>query len=235
MPFGRRSPAARILSRVRVSQLAGAFTAALAFAWSAQAGLACANGYTYAGIYARQPASGIASSLSMLAMPTIDGGHVAAWVGIGGPGVGPNGTDEWLQVGLASFGSPDGRLYYELAEPGESPRFVQLDAGILPGEVVRVAVMELPYAPSSWVVITPGGIAGPFYLPNSHGAWQPIATAESWAQGGSLCNSYAYRFDRIEVAQPGGAWGRLRRSVTVVDPGWRVRRKSPSSFTARRA
>jgi hypothetical protein len=220
------------VSRARLAQLAGAITAALAFACSAPAALACAKGYTYAGVYAQQPTSGIATSLSMLSTPNVDGGHVAAWVGVGGPGLGPNGTDEWLQVGLASFDSPVGRLYYELAEPGKNPRFVELASGIQPGEVVRVAVMELPYAPSSWVVITPKGIAGPFYLPRSHRRWEPVATAESWASGGSLCNRYSYRFDGVEVAQSGGVWNRLRRSVTLVDPGWRVRRSSSSSFTA---
>ena len=94
----------------------------------------------------------------MLSMPSVEGGHVAAWVGIGGAGLGPGGTDEWLQVGLASFDTPDARLYYELAIPGKSPQFFELDRGILPGFVVRVAVMELPYAPNYWVVVTPKGL-----------------------------------------------------------------------------
>ena len=171
----------------------------------------------------------------MLSPPNVDGGHVAAWIGIGGPGLGPRGTDEWLQVGLASFGSPEGRLYYELAEPGKKPRFVELAAGIRPGEMVRVAVLEFPFAPNMWAVITPRGIAGPFYLPHSHRRWEPVATAESWARGGPLCNRYSYRFDRVEVAQPGGAWKRLRQWDVLADPGWRVRRSAASSFTARAA
>jgi hypothetical protein len=205
---------------------------ALALACSAPAALACAKGYTYAGVYARSPAPGIGTSLSMLAMPTVDGGHVAAWVGIGGAGLGPGGTDEWLQVGLASFDTPSARLYYELALPGRSPQFFQLDEGIQPGIVVRVAVLELPYAPNSWVVVTPKGIAGPFYLPHSHNRWEPVATAESWAKGGSRCNSYSYRFENVQLMEKHGSWRPLKRSVTLQDPGWRIRKFSASTFNA---
>jgi hypothetical protein len=220
------------LSRARLAQLAGVISAALALACSAPAALACAAGYTYAGVYAKQPTPGVATSLSMLAMPSVDGGHVAAWVGIGGPGLGPGGSDEWLQVGLASFQTPVARLYYELALPGQTPQFFELGTGILPGFVVRVGVMELPYAPNSWVVITPKGIAGPFYLPRSHNRWQPVATAESWAKGGALCNSYSYSFENVELAEKHGTWKPLRKSVTLQDPGWRVRKLSASTFNA---
>lgn len=207
-------------------------SAALALACSAPAAFACAKGYTYAGVYAKQPTPGVAASISMLAMPTVDGGHVAAWVGIGGAGLGPGGTDEWLQVGLASFDTPEARLYYELALPGQSPHFFQLDSGIVPGVVVRVAVMELPYAPGSWVVVTPKGIAGPFYLPHSHLRWAPVATAESWAKGGKLCNRYAYRFGNVQLAEKHGSWRPLRRSLRLEDPGWHLRKFSDSTFNA---
>src|SRR4051794_9258702 len=112
-----------------------------ALASSARAGTrTCHAGYTYAGVYATTPVSGLAASLSMITQPNADGGHVAGWVGVGGPGLGPNGADEWLQVGLASFDGPNGRLYYELALPGKKPQFVELASGIQPGEVLRVGV-----------------------------------------------------------------------------------------------
>ena len=211
---------------------AGALFAALTLAWSAQAAIACAKGYAYAGVSAKHSAPGIGASLSMLDLPVVDGGHVAAWVGIGGPGLGPHGTDEWLQVGLASFDRPEGRLYYEVALPGREPHFFELDSGIQPGEVVRVAVMELPHSPGSWVVITPKGIDGPFHLPRSHNRWEPIATGESWAKGGLLCNRYSYRFGAVKLAVRHGAWKLLTRSTTLQDPGWRVRRQSASTFSA---
>ena len=167
-------------------------------------------------------------------MPTISGGqgdHVAAWVGVGGPGLGPGGTDEWLQVGLASFDGPAGRLYYELALPGKQPKFTELASGIKPGQAVRVAVMELPKNPNKWIVITPSGIEGPFDLPNSHGKWAPTMTGESWAHGGSFCNRYTYRFDGVQTADSRG-WRNLKRSSTLQDRGWKVRRISSSAFTA---
>ncbi|MGZ4309395.1 MAG: hypothetical protein ACXVFC_08800 [Gaiellaceae bacterium] len=216
------------MSRARLAQLAGA-VAALVLAPSA---LACPGGYSYAGLYAPAPAAGIGASLSMLDSPTVAGGHVAAWVGVGGPGLGPHGSDEWLQVGLASFDSPAGRLYYELALPGQQPRYVELASRIAPGQSVRVAVMELPLAREEWIVITPSGIAGPFHLPRSHAAWAPIATAESWARGGSYCNDFAYRFAGVELAHAGGAWSSLRHASKLQDPGWRVHRLSRSSFSA---
>jgi hypothetical protein len=220
------------VSRARLAQLAGAFAAALACAVLAPSALACPGGYSYAGLYALKPAAGIGASLSMLDSPNVAGGHVAAWVGVGGPGLGPHGTDEWLQVGLASFDSPAGRLYYELALPGQEPKYVELASGIELGQVVRVAVMELPLSHDDWIVITPTGIEGPFHLPHSHAAWAPIATAESWARGGSYCNAYAYRFGDIELAHAGGSWTRLRRSEKLQDPGWRVNLLSRSTFSA---
>ena len=220
------------MSRARLAQLAGVVSAALALACSAPAAFACAKGYTYAGVYAKQPAPGIAASISMLSMPSVEGGHVAAWVGIGGAGLGPGGTDEWLQVGLASFDTPDARLYYELAIPGKSPQFFELDRGILPGFVVRVAVMELPYSPNYWVVVTPKGIAGPFFLPRSHNRWEPVATAESWAKGGKLCNRYSYRFQNLQLGEKHGSWTPLRHPLTLEDPGWQVHSSSASAFSA---
>lgn len=221
------------MSRARIAQLAGALVAALAIAASASPAFACARGYSYAGLYAQSPAFGVAASLSMLQVPTVSGGHVAAWVGVGGPGLEPKGTDEWLQVGLASFGDArDGRLYYELALPGQEPRYVELASGILPGQVVRVALLELPFAPGTWIVVSPAGLAGPFTLPRSHGAWAPIATSESWAPGGSRCNRYSYRFGGVELARAGGTWTRLRGAYKLQDTGSRVRRYSASTFSA---
>jgi hypothetical protein len=194
--------------------------------------LACTRGYSYAGLYASRPSFGVAASLSMLELPTVSTGHVAAWVGVGGPGLGPNGADEWLQVGLASFDSSGGRLYYELTLPGREAEYVELASRIEPGRVVRVALLELPFAPGNWVVISPAGIAGPFYLPASHDAWAPVVTAESWAAGGSRCNRSAYRFGRVELASAHGRWQRLRHASKLEDPGWRLRRLSPSTFSA---
>ena len=110
------------MTRVRIALFAGVL--ALASALFAPAALACARGYSYAGLYSSSTASGVAATLTMLEAPRVSSGHVAGWVGVGGPGLGPNGEDEWLQVGLASFaGSTEGHLYYELAQPGREPQY----------------------------------------------------------------------------------------------------------------
>jgi hypothetical protein len=214
--------------RVRVT-----LAAALVFALSAPAAFACSRGYSYAGVYAPRKASGVAATLSMLDQPSVSTGHVAAWVGVGGEGLGPNGTDEWLQVGLASFpGSSQGHLYYELAQPGQRPQYSELASGFEPGERVRVAVLELPFARDTWVVLSNAGVAGPFYLPRSHGAWAPIATAESWDAGRTPCNRYAYHFGGVQLAHGDGSWKPLRHGLELQDPGQRLRRTPTSSFSA---
>ena len=220
------------MPHARLALLAG--LVALAVAVFAPVALACPKGYSYAGLYSDSKASGIAATISMLDQPAVLGGasHVAGWVGVGGPGLGPSGEDEWLQVGLATFGdSRDGRLYYELARPGSAPQYTELASGIRRGQKVRVAVLELPFAHGFWIVVSPAGIAGPFYLPRSHRAWAPIATAESYAET-TRCNRYAYRFGGVQLAGADGSWDTMRRASTLEDPGWRLRRHGTSAFSA---
>jgi hypothetical protein len=219
------------MARFRIGLLVALLT--LVFGALAPAALACTRGYSYAGLYGPTATSGVGATLSMLDDPSVSSGHVAAWVGVGGAGLGPNGTNEWLQVGLASFaGSPDGRLYYEVAQPGSNPQYHDLGAVVHPGQRVRVAVLELPLVRDTWIVVSSVGLAGPFYLPRSHGAFQPVATAESWAAGGSQCNRDAYRFGSVQVARPSGTWHALRHGLKLQDPGWRLRRETPSTFSA---
>jgi hypothetical protein len=220
------------VTRARIALLAG--VSALAAAVLVPAALACPKGYSYGGLYSPTKASGIAASISMLDTPAVVGGtsHVAGWVGVGGPGLGPHGEDEWLQVRLATFGDSNaGRLYYELAQPGHAPEYVELATGIVPGVKVRVAVLELQFARDAWIVVSPAGISGPFYLPRSHQAWEPVATAESYAET-TRCNSYAYRFGGLQLAGTDGAWRSMRRAETLQDPGWRLRRHGSSAFSA---
>jgi hypothetical protein len=71
------------------------------------------------------------------------------------------------------------------------------------------------------------------YLPGSHGAWRPLATAESW-NGDSLgtCNAFAFRFERIRVAtRPGGGWTPIRGRV-LADAGYRVKREHRTALLA---
>ena len=81
------------------------------------------NGYSYAGVGAPTNAYGISALISPLNAFDVLNGHVAGWVGVGGPGEGPNGSDEWLQVGYAGFpGITGSDIYYEVAQPGMPAR-----------------------------------------------------------------------------------------------------------------
>jgi hypothetical protein len=90
--------------------LAGAL-AVLAAAWSVAAS-AAATGYCYAGLVGSKGPLGISGTLTALSAPVVQAGHVAAWVGVGGPNEAPDGTAEWLQVGMNSArGSTNNHLY----------------------------------------------------------------------------------------------------------------------------
>ena len=96
--------------------LATAVVAALALAGSVATASACGkNGYSYAGLGAPTYGSGISAVITAMGPFSIPNGHVAGWVGVGGPGLGPNGTDEWLQIGLSGFPGLYSDIYYEVA------------------------------------------------------------------------------------------------------------------------
>src|SRR5436190_19675677 len=96
------------LSR-RLSVLVCAVLAACGLPAVAHASGCGPRGYAYAGLQLGTPGYGIGAALTSLAPPVVESGHVAGWVGIGGPGEGPGGTDEWLQVGLNATRQGDGR------------------------------------------------------------------------------------------------------------------------------
>ena len=56
-----------------------------------------AGGYAYAGLIGAMPVTAIASTVTSAVAPRVGIGHVAGWVGVGGPKEGPGGTHEWLQ------------------------------------------------------------------------------------------------------------------------------------------
>src|SRR5947208_15846247 len=110
-----------------------------------------ARPYSYAGFAAAQPASGVSATVTALSAPQVLNGHVAAWVGVGGPGAGPNGTDEWIQVGFSAFpGSAFSSLYYEVAQPHQAPRYNEVASGLPPGSTRKVAVVEVAGRTGWW-------------------------------------------------------------------------------------
>jgi len=209
-----------------------------AFVWASSA-LACGNGgYTYAGVASPSRAFGIGAVITPLPAFNVMSGHVAGWVGVGGPRQGPNGTDEWLQVGFSGFPSLVGSdLYYELTLPNGAPTYHQVAADLPFGHSARVAVLEMHSRPNYWRVWVNGSPASqPIHMPASHGRWAPIATAESWDGGsGGSCNGFLYRFHRVSIARaPGGGWRSLVGGYAITDATTRLARSTrrSSSFLA---
>jgi hypothetical protein len=225
--------------RLRPPALAAALATASFFLPSpapAPAKAACgSSGYAYAGLGSSSRAYGVATHLQTVATPEVLSGHVAGWVGVGGPGSGPNGTDEWLQVGFSAFpGSSSSSLYYEVARPSATPLYHEIDSGLPVGTTRKIAVMELSGRRGWWrVLVDDRAVGDPVFLPGSHGAWKPLATTETWGAGSFVCNRFSYRFGSVAVAtRPGGGWRRLSRHFTFQNHGYRVRRVNAATFLA---
>ncbi len=190
----------------------------------------CLGDYSYAGVMGPHGVHGVSARIAPLRAPEVAGGHVAAWVGIGGEGLGPGGTTEWIQAGLSAFADGRIELYYEVTLPGSEPRYVALGGG---RRAHTIAVVETRQQRAWWRVWVDGRPASPaFRLPGSHGTFEPTATSESWDGGKGACNGFAYRFTHLTVSTAAGAWQPLRRSQIIQDPGLRVLRR-PGGFEAR--
>jgi hypothetical protein len=198
------------------------------------ASMACHNSYSYAGMATPSRAHGIGAAVTALSAPRVLQGHVGAWVGVGGPGLGPEGEDEWIQVGLSAFPGTDSRLYYEVKQPGIDAKYFEIRTQVAPGERHRVAVLEVYNQPNVWRVWVDGVAASvPYYLPASHNRWQPQAMAESWNDGQSICNGFNYDFSRVSIAAaPGGGWHRVKAADVYSDPGYTMHWRALASFTA---
>jgi hypothetical protein len=225
----------------RVAAIAAIVAGSVALAGSAGGEPARVSGpcstheYSYAGIAGQHPAYGAHTKLAALVAPSVEQGHVAAWIGMGGPGEGPAGTDEWIQVGLSAFPDSANSIYYEVARPHAAASYVQVTSGVPAGEQHRFAVLEMARRRSWWRVWVDGRPASPpIYLPGSHGMWAPVATAESWNGGARACNGYAFDFHQVSVAtRAGGSWRRLGSGFVHHDIGYQVHEGSSfSSFLA---
>lgn len=191
-----------------------AVVVALSSASSADAARHTCNGYGYGGYQSPVAAYGISGELTATKAPQVVDGHVAAWLGVGGSAMGPNGEDEWVQAGISGFPDGHSELYLEYVTPALSaPKYVTI-AAAAPGETHQIGIVERQ--PNVWSVQVDGKRVGPAVtLPGSHGAWRPIATTESWDGGTGACNRFAYDFGSLAVATKlGGGWqpfGLVRR------------------------
>jgi hypothetical protein len=222
----------------RVLALVAAATLAAACALTAPAGgraaAACgASSYSYSGVLSNQSRYGVGASITPLREPTVRGGHIAAWVGVGGEGLGPNGTTEWLQAGISGEPGKGLALYYEVALPGQSPRYVMLKGHLQPGRSYRIAVLESRHHAGSWLVWVNGTpLTQRIHLPGSHGTWRPVATTESWNGDVGACNTFAFSFRNVSVAgRPGGAWAPIA-ARPITSPGLSFARRGLASFVA---
>ena len=222
----------------RRRQLTLFVAAAVAVLVAAPSAFACgAGGYSYAGLAAPAHAFGIGAAVTPIGAFDIQAGHVAGWVGVGGPQQGPGGTDEWLQVGFSGFpGLTTSNLYYELMLPSGEPTYHELATALPFGIPMRVAVLEMRGRPNWWRVWVNGSAASQaIKLPGSHDRWAPIATAESWDGGtGGTCNGFLYRFHRVSIARvPGGGWHQLVGGYAISSTTTRIQRNSrKASFLA---
>jgi hypothetical protein len=187
------------------------------------AGAYGSQGYAYAGHQSATAARGVRATITTLADPAVREGHVAGWIGVGGPGAGPAGEDLWLQAGIASLPGAAPLLYVEVAPTGRKPLFRAIRSGVRPGERHRLAVVELAGRRDWWRVWVDGRpVTKPIELPGSSKRWKPIATAESWSGGAPACNGFGFRFEGVSVARrPGAAWQRFV-------PGYRFQDQSLS-------
>ena len=159
---------------------------------------------------------GISARIAQLNPLDVLDGHTAGLVGVGGPGQGPRGSNEWLQVGYADFPSITGNdLYYEVARPGSFPTYHEVLTGVPVGTYTKVTVVEM-YGRSNWwrVWVNHRPVSSPIFLPESRGL-RLVARSESWDGGtGGVCNDFAYRFRDLAIARaPGGDWEQITDAI----------------------
>ena len=153
----------RVRARPLLAALVGTFTVAafVGASTNATAGRACLSGtrdggYAYAGNQAAQHGHGVRATITMTRRPNVEAGHVAGWVGVGGPGQGANGEDAWIQAGIASLPGMDPMIYAEITRAGRAPQFVPIEEGVAAGRSHNLAVLEMADRPGWWRVWVDG-------------------------------------------------------------------------------
>jgi hypothetical protein len=216
---------ALVASALFLSVLVGASATASAGTATCGADVAGNGGYTYAGHQATRLGHGVRATITQVRSSEVVSGHVAGWVGVGGPGQGPNGTDEWIQVGIASMPGLPALLYAEVTRPGHTPQFMVLEDEVVVGDSRQVAVLEMSRRPERWRIWVDGEpVTKPIHLPGSSERWAPIATAESWNGGQVACNRFSFRFEQVSVSHGrGGSWFAFKPGYHFLDGDYKVR------------
>jgi hypothetical protein len=220
-----RLAVATTVAALGAASVAGISSSAPGTAASSRCAGASGNGYTYAGHQAAHRGHGVRATITPVRLPLVAAGHVAAWVGVGGPGQGPNGEDSWIQAGIARVAGAPPFVYAEVTRGGR-PDLRLFEGAVTVGASHSVAVLELGRRPGWWRVWLDGeAVTEPIRLRGSSGRWAPIATAEAWNGGQASCNAFAFRFERVSVAfGRGGSWRPLVPGHDFLDRGYRLRR-----------
>ena len=221
---------------VRIAVVAACAAAAVAAAPAGAAEKACsAPEYSYAGFQTPSTTAGIGATITALTTPAVAWGHIGGWVGVGGPGQGPNGTDAWLQVGLSAFADDKvSRIYYEVALPGAKPKYLEVNTHVAVGESHRLAVEQLARGRDWWRAFVDGQPVGPaVHVAGSGGRWKAQAFGESWNGGHGVCNGLDYRFGSVRIAADAGSWAPLVGGQLVQAPVYHVTRLPQAGFRAR--
>ena len=183
----------------------------------------CWSGYSYDGVQGSSRTYGVGTTLTLQRPSDVTVGHVAAWIGVGGPGMGPGGSDEWVQAGIVHEEDGTDALYYEYKRPGDADAtYVWLQEAV-PGVAYSLFVYERATQRDAWRVMLNGvKVSDPIVLPGSHGAFQAVATAENWDGGvAGSCNLYNFDFSNLAVrSQFAGAWQAFDLSRVLRDPAY---------------
>ena len=219
-PIGSLAAARRMTQLLRLLFLTAA-VAAVALGGAARA-LASGNieGRSCVVIGVPSNAYGISAQITQLSPFDALNGHSAGWVGVGGPGQGPHGSNEWLRVGSVGFpGITGSDIYYEVALPGHYPSYHQVSTGVAVGAYTKVTVLEMHNRPNLWRVwVNHKPVSAPIRLPESHDGLMATVTSETWdgGTGGRMCNGSLYSFRHVSIARaPGGDWQQLTNAYPI--------------------
>jgi hypothetical protein len=183
---------------------------------------AIAAGAVDAGLQSLRRAHGVRATITALAQPYVEAGHVAAWVGVG-----ERATGRWLQVGVVAYPGRASRVYVETARAPSPRRYIELTRPVTPG--MRVAVVSS--RPGWWqAFVDDEAVGAPVRLPGTAGGAPAYATTESWSGARAGCNGFTYRFDDVAFAGGRGTWT-ATASQAIRAPGARLAR-SASGFLA---
>jgi hypothetical protein len=151
-------------------------------------------------------------------------GHVAGWIGVGGVGLGPNGTTEWLQVGYAAFDTGETQIYDEVTLPNKAPAYHTVVAKLSPSAKNEVTVFESATTQGSWQVLLDGRpVSSLISLPASHGTFSPQALGETW------------NWERTSATSGGTTSATFRSSRSRADRGRAARRGTSGGTRSNRA